>query len=557
MAVQGSRQKDTRQSAAPTRSTHVTATHDGVLRQQNNVAAVIQRAQSLSPAKLSAVDLLTLQRTVGNRAVGQLLRASAPQKHTVQPAQCESAPDVERHQHATPTENRTGLPDKLKSGIESLSGYDMSDVQVHFNSSKPAQLQAHAYTQGTNIHVAPGQEKYLPHEAWHVVQQKQVRVKPTLEMKGAQINDDGGLEREADVMGGRAVHQCGRTHGSVSDPVSAEYPLGQNIQRVSDEGIADEITSKALADATRQRMDVIKSKQLTLTQKAWVLETVKAVNDKLNDKATKCPPVKVNKVDKGDTLGASFLGAFWEMEITVPAPFNRVTTLNDQQVAEIIDSVHHECVHAEQWWRLIRRRVTLGQTSQEIKNATHAPDEVIAKAFDPDIKQAIMSEKHADATVRMDHIRIELREFWEGLLRMRPLATAVWTKRGAERATKWEEYKKATTEMRTKVKPITDKQCGDAVFMNMPIADGKGYASLMNELTGLEDALRFLLDQGTLVDGTNVSEAEREALISRDAKNLYDFLWMIYRNVEFEVTAWEAGNKTQEAYLTVSNTLTS
>ena len=55
----------------------------------------------------------------------------------------------------------------------------MNDVKVHYNSNKPAQLQAHAYTQGTNIHVAQGQERHLAHEAWHVVQQKQNRVRPT------------------------------------------------------------------------------------------------------------------------------------------------------------------------------------------------------------------------------------------------------------------------------------------------------------------------------------------------------------------------------------------
>ena len=38
-------------------------------------------------------------------------------------------------------ENNTGLPDKLKSGIENLSGYSMDDVKVHYNSPKPAQLQ--------------------------------------------------------------------------------------------------------------------------------------------------------------------------------------------------------------------------------------------------------------------------------------------------------------------------------------------------------------------------------------------------------------------------------
>jgi len=103
-------------------------------------------------------------------------------------------------------ENKTGLPDNLKSGIENLSGYGMDDVKVHYNSPKPAQLQAHAYAQGTDIHLASGQEKHLPHEAWHVVQQKQGRVKPTMQMKGkVNVNDDSGLEREADVMGAKAV----------------------------------------------------------------------------------------------------------------------------------------------------------------------------------------------------------------------------------------------------------------------------------------------------------------------------------------------------------------
>lgn len=79
--------------------------------------------------------------------------------------------------------NNTGLPDSLKHGIESLSGMSMDNVKVHYNSAKPAQLNAHAYAQGTDIHLAPGQEKHLPHEAWHVVQQAQGRVKPTMQMK--------------------------------------------------------------------------------------------------------------------------------------------------------------------------------------------------------------------------------------------------------------------------------------------------------------------------------------------------------------------------------------
>ncbi len=101
--------------------------------------------------------------------------------------------------------NNTGMPNQLKQGIERLSGIDMSDVRVHYNSAKPAQLNAHAYAQGTNIHLGRGQEKHLPHEAWHVVQQKQGRVRPTTSFNGQAINDNIGLEKEADVMGVKSL----------------------------------------------------------------------------------------------------------------------------------------------------------------------------------------------------------------------------------------------------------------------------------------------------------------------------------------------------------------
>jgi hypothetical protein len=104
-------------------------------------------------------------------------------------------------------ENNTGLPDNLKTGVERLSWISLDDVKVHRNSDKPAQLQAHAYAQGTDIHLGAGQEKHLPHEAWHVVQQKQGRVKPTMQMKGGvSVNDETGLEKETDVLGQKANH---------------------------------------------------------------------------------------------------------------------------------------------------------------------------------------------------------------------------------------------------------------------------------------------------------------------------------------------------------------
>ncbi len=81
----------------------------------------------------------------------------------------------------------------------------MSDVRVHAGSPQPAQVGALAFAQGNDIHLAPGQERHLPHEAWHVVQQRQGRVQATVQAAGVLINDNPGLEAEADRMGARAV----------------------------------------------------------------------------------------------------------------------------------------------------------------------------------------------------------------------------------------------------------------------------------------------------------------------------------------------------------------
>ncbi|MEQ9405972.1 MAG: DUF4157 domain-containing protein [Cyclobacteriaceae bacterium] len=102
--------------------------------------------------------------------------------------------------------NNTGLPDNLKSGIENLSGHSMDDVKGHYNSSRPAQLQAHAFAQGNQIHLASGQEKHLPHEAWHVVQQKLGRVKPTMQLKSN--SDHAPIQRKL-VPSSDGIEQTG------------------------------------------------------------------------------------------------------------------------------------------------------------------------------------------------------------------------------------------------------------------------------------------------------------------------------------------------------------
>lgn len=158
-------------------------------------------------------------------------------KNTEDPVQGKADSDQPAHTSTTKL-SHTGLPDNLKSGIESLSGMSMDKVSVHYNSSHPAQLNALAYAQGTDIHIAPGQEQHLPHEAWHVVQQTQGRVRPTMQMKnGIPINDDQELEQEANVMGNKALqmHQLDSTTATekIIKKTLAPTVMGrQTVQRV-------------------------------------------------------------------------------------------------------------------------------------------------------------------------------------------------------------------------------------------------------------------------------------------------------------------------------------
>ncbi|SHO58019.1 eCIS core domain-containing protein [Vibrio quintilis] len=126
--------------------------------------------------------------------------------------------------------NRTGLPDQLKSGMENLSGMSLDHVKVHYNSSKPAAVQAHAFAQGSDIHLASGQEKHLPHELGHVVQQMQGRVQPTTSVSGMAVNDSPALESEATVMGARAL-QMRRNH-SLVESIGSETRSVVTAQRV-------------------------------------------------------------------------------------------------------------------------------------------------------------------------------------------------------------------------------------------------------------------------------------------------------------------------------------
>lgn len=98
----------------------------------------------------------------------------------------------------------TGLPGRLRQAVEVLSGVSLAGVRVHHGSPLPGTIQARAFAHGNEIHVGPGHGRHLAHEAWHIVQQRQGRVAPTLQAAGLALNNSPQLEGEAERMGARA-----------------------------------------------------------------------------------------------------------------------------------------------------------------------------------------------------------------------------------------------------------------------------------------------------------------------------------------------------------------
>jgi hypothetical protein len=110
--------------------------------------------------------------------------------------------------------NGSGLPNDLVGGFAASTGHDLSDVNVHRNSSKPAEVGALAYAQGNDIHLGAGQDQHLAHEAAHIVQQREGRVQPTTEVGGMPVNDSQSLESEADSLGAKAAQMKSASAGA-------------------------------------------------------------------------------------------------------------------------------------------------------------------------------------------------------------------------------------------------------------------------------------------------------------------------------------------------------
>ena len=87
------------------------------------------------------------------------------------------------------------------------------------------------FAQGNEIHLGPGQERQLPHEAWHVVPQRQGWVQVTTQLRaadgGVALNDDPILEHKPDRQGALAADgpvAAARADDAAGDGRPADIP---------------------------------------------------------------------------------------------------------------------------------------------------------------------------------------------------------------------------------------------------------------------------------------------------------------------------------------------
>ncbi|MEO0375334.1 MAG: DUF4157 domain-containing protein [Cyanobacteria bacterium P01_A01_bin.17] len=175
-------------------------------------------SQSVARARNQAHPLLQLQTQLGNRAVNRLLATGQS------PFRARSIPKA-----SSPQSEGQFIPSTVRHKMETAFGADFSEVRISEGATAAA-MGAYAFTQGSQIHFAPGQyqpyslagQTLLGHELAHVVQQRMGQVNPT-----PTINTNPRLETEADYMGAKAARgqAVGQSYPSRPQPAGRLSPV--------------------------------------------------------------------------------------------------------------------------------------------------------------------------------------------------------------------------------------------------------------------------------------------------------------------------------------------
>ena len=186
--------------------------------------------------------------------------------------------------------SKSQMPEDVKSKMENSFGTDFSNVNIHKDSDQATNIGALAYTQGSDVHFAPGQyepgstkgQELLGHELTHVVQQREGRVKPDTEQhKGLNINSDTTLEKEADDMGALAAQgKMANVRGSGNGVQKANADSQKQADMTNI--FASEKVKEEYIDNTKHR--------LTQSQGSYG-DAILEVKNEINTAAAKVPSV--------------------------------------------------------------------------------------------------------------------------------------------------------------------------------------------------------------------------------------------------------------------------
>lgn len=190
---------------------------------------------------------------------GEALSDSAETGNKVQPPPFQLKKKTSTLSQSTSTTNSQNAkpPFHVKEKMEDSLGHDFSNVAIHQDSNKAQSLNAKAFTQGNQIHFAPGEynphdrsgQELLGHELTHVVQQRENNIPVTTQLRGTAINDNSSLEQEADVKGKQAAEgkkSTKRTNtaskNSVGQPVVQGFIMKSihKVFKTSIKGVNDE-----------------------------------------------------------------------------------------------------------------------------------------------------------------------------------------------------------------------------------------------------------------------------------------------------------------------------
>lgn len=208
------------------------------------------------PAKAAGKRTRTSALPARSLSAGPVQRAAAPGPEAAAPhvehwIEAAVRPDLQPLQGqgepsghgelVVPSGGGRALPSEVQAKMERAFGADFSSVRIH-EGPHVAALGALAYTQGADVHFAPGQyaphtekgQELLGHELAHTLQQAQGRVAATGQAKGLPINADASLEREADEQGARAARGERVFAAQAASPAAAPRAVAQRqavIQR--------------------------------------------------------------------------------------------------------------------------------------------------------------------------------------------------------------------------------------------------------------------------------------------------------------------------------------